>query len=504
MDDNILFYDKERELSSDADLFKDLNLDRIINAVVSEKKQYDIKKFFLAPLNDIDFVKKRYEVFYDFEDLKLREAIEIFCDKIYRVKILQEESKSDKTHHNYKSFLFLESVQNYILALETLQIDTIDSAADSSTVNSFISYLSNYIKSDNFLSFKKDIEELKTLFDSLKYDILIDSLSIKVKKRDDEKEYKETLEAIFKKFRYNKKRSDVLKFNKVRGFNHINGKILEFLAKLYPERFKKADMVFEKYNDFLDKNIVRFCFQIEFYLAYIKYMDRVKKLGVDFCYPGFGQDRINVESGYNLALADKFANRSINIVPNSFEMNDKEKILVVSGANQGGKSTFAKMVGQICYLFSLGLPVPAKSATMKIFDNIFTHFEKEESHISLRSKLEDDIKRVNNILKNSNSKTLIILNEIFSSTSLEDSLYLSKEISKRISSLNAYCVWVTFIDEVSRLSDEAVSYVAEVDLKNFSKRRYKLIKKEPNGLAYAQSIAKKYRLGYDDILKRIQ
>ncbi len=504
MDDNILFYDKERELSSDTDLFKDLNIDRIIAAVVNEKKQYDIKKFFLAPLNDIEFIKKRYEVFHDFEDPRLLKTIEAFCDKIYRVKKLQEESKSVNAHHIYKNFLFLESAQIYISSLEILQKSITGFTPNSPTINSFFYYISNYLESENFLNFKRGIEDLGTLFESLKFDILIDSLSIKVKKRGDEKEYKETLESLFKKFIDNNGRREVLKFNKVRGFNHINGKILEFLDKLYPKRFAKAGILFERYGDFLDENIDRFCYQIEFYLAYISYMDKIKKLGVSFCYPNFSQDSINVVDGYNLALVEKFANQSKSTVPNSFEMNEKERIVVVCGANQGGKSTFAKMIGQICYLFSLGLPIPSKSATLKIFDNIFTHFEKDESSISLRSKLEDDIKRVNKIIKNSNSKTLIILNEIFSSTSLDDAIYLSEEIAKRILSLNAYCVWVTFVDEVSNLNDKMVSYVAEVDLENSAKRRYEIVKKESNGLAYAQSIAKKYRLGYDDILKRIQ
>jgi len=505
---SILFYHKPtpNTLSPTSTMLSDLNLDQIIKTVISYKKDFDIEKFFYIPLDDATSITYRQEVINDLQNDDFFLKVDDFCQKMLKTK-RQQKFIEQFDVEIYKKSWFFQMVVDYTKAiLEFLKVLN-DANLTSKGFKLLNEYILSFTNSTLYKSMQNDMHSLQKELNSIIYDITIDGLTIKVKRYEDEKDCSQKVKELFEKFAQDDAKDEVeCHYEKNRGTNHINAKILQFVGKLYPETFKKLDNFCATFENIVDETILTFTEEVEFYIAYLLYINDIKKPHLCFSNAKVQTQtkEVEIKDGFDLALAYKLSSKNRQIVTNDYTFKNGKRIMIVSGANQGGKSTYARAFGQIAYITKLGLLVPAKDATIFLYDNVFTHFEKEEHVYSLQSKLQEDLQRVHDMLDLATPKTLIILNEIFSSTSLQDALYLSKEIIKKIDKLDAFCIWVTFIEELNNTSDKTLSMVSVIDKNDIDKRTYKIIEKQPEGKAYAYSIAKKYHLGYEQILERIK
>jgi len=285
---------------------------------------------------------------------------------------------------------------------------------------------------------------------------------------------------------------------------HVENAILDLVSRLYREQFERLSKFYLENRDFVDPVILRFYREAQFYLSYLDYISPLRKASLPFSIPKLEYDRGEefCRDCFDIALASKLVKEGGQVVTNDFAFNSNEKVIVVTGPNGGGKTTFARMVGQIYYLAKLGVPVPGRSATLIFADGIYTHFPRGEDTENMRSKLEEDLARIKAILEKATERSIIVVNELFSSTSAYDAARLGRKIIERVLRIGSRCVYVTFVDELARL-EHVASYVAQVDPRDLETRTFKVIRQPANGLAYARLIAKKYKITYEDLASRV-
>lgn len=484
--------------------FRDLHLDQIIAAVTSGHEEYDLGPFFCAPLRDIDAIMFRHEVMQDLEQASLFESIGTFARQMRSMR--ESLAREEKVRHGLqKQRWFFSAVHTYVDAITLLADHLNRQHFCSRGMRGFAAYLHEYRNSPGFDSLLLQTKKLAEDIDTIIYAVLIQGPRVDVRLFEGEPDYSAEVLAIFERFQQGAAETYTFEFSGAADVNHIEAQILDRVALLFPDIFKRLDEYVSNNKEFRDPMLVTFDREVQFYIAYIAYMERFRDAGLHFCYPTVTDARGEIfdYQGFDLSLAGNLLNRQAIPVFNDFHLKGVERIVVVSGPNQGGKTTFARTFGQLHYLASIGFPVPGSRARLFLFDRLFTHFERAENIANLRGKLQDDLVRIHRILEAATPHSIIVMNEIFTSTALRDALLLSRRVAARLIDLDLYCVWVTFIDELASLGDTTISMTSTVVPENPAERTYKIVRRPADGLAHAISVAEKYRLTYDLINERL-
>ncbi|MDH5778821.1 MAG: DNA mismatch repair protein MutS, partial [Gammaproteobacteria bacterium] len=150
------------------------------------------------------------------------------------------------------------------------------------------------------------------------------------------------------------------------------------------------------------------------------------------------------------------ANQDEVFTPNDISLNDARRILVVTGPNMGGKSTYMRQTALIVLLAHIGSYVPAESAQIGPIDRIFTRIGASDDLASGRSTFMVEMTETANILHNATDQSLVLMDEIGRGTSTFDGLALAWASAWHLAGeIRAYTLFATHYFELTRLPEFA-------------------------------------------------
>jgi DNA mismatch repair ATPase MutS len=262
--------------------------------------------------------------------------------------------------------------------------------------------------------------------------------------------------------------------------------------------------------------------EMAFYLAAVRLMRQLQTCGLPWCRPEIAPmaERIcELQDGYNLNLALHLMEQpNVNdaIIKNDIQMDPNGRILILTGPNQGGKTTYVQMVGLCQILAQLGLWVPATQARISPVDGIFTHYPIEESSAKATGRFGDEAQRLSDIFTEATRHSLILLNESLASTNSGESLYIAQDLVRILRRMGARAIFATHLHElaedVTSFNEQTpgdsrvVSLVASriEEGADGTQRSYTILQGPPMGRSYAREIASKYGIGYKQLMTRLQ
>jgi DNA mismatch repair protein MutS len=172
------------------------------------------------------------------------------------------------------------------------------------------------------------------------------------------------------------------------------------------------------------------------------------------------EDCIEIHEGRHLVVESQVE----HFIPNDTSLARSRQLLLITGPNMGGKSTYMRQVAQIALLAHCGSFVPAKSALLGPIDRIFTRIGASDDLAGGRSTFMVEMTEAANILNNATPRSLVLVDEIGRGTSTFDGLALAYAIARNLAeAVRCYTLFATHYFELTALAG-ALANVANVHL----------------------------------------
>jgi DNA mismatch repair protein MutS len=233
-----------------------------------------------------------------------------------------------------------------------------------------------------------------------------------------------------------------------------------------------------------------------------------------------------IVDGYNLHLAlhlgrELPGGNLAALVLNDVILGGNGRIVILTGPNRGGKTTYLQAVGQTQVLAQAGLFVPGRQARISPVDNIFSHFPVEERLEPGTGRFGDEASRIREIFNQVTRYSLVLLNETLSTTNASEGLYLARDIVRMMRRIGLRAIYTTHLHELAASAPQlneapgdskVVSMVASAPLEDDEEGGvgengrcpYKITLGPPAGHSYAERIATRYGIAWEQLIALLE
>lgn len=165
----------------------------------------------------------------------------------------------------------------------------------------------------------------------------------------------------------------------------------------------------------------------------------------------------------NLNLGHKVVSNDVNA--------DNKDILIITGANQGGKSTFLRSLGLAQLMMQAGMFVAAESFCSTLCTKLFTHYKREEDSTMQSGKLDEELSRMSDIVDHMTENSILLLNESFAATNEREGSQIARQIVGALSEMHVKVIYVTHLYE----------YTHDLYQKNMKRTIFLRAERRPDG-----------------------
>ena len=218
--------------------------------------------------------------------------------------------------------------------------------------------------------------------------------------------------------------------------------------------------------------------------------DRLVRKGEPVCFPEplpFGAPRLLFKGLVDASLSLRMDERAVG---NDVDADDK-RLVVITGANQGGKTTFLRSVGAAQLMMQCGMFVPARSFRASVCETFFTHWRREEDSTMKSGKFDEELSRMSRIADSLSSRSLMLFNESFAATNEREGSEIARQIVTALMAKGVRALFVTHMYDFAggmfeRRLESALFLRAE--RREDGKKTYRLAEGEPLKTSFGEDL----------------